>query len=439
MKDLLTTDFRNAPWWWEAAPLTESAGGTLAPSYDAVIVGSGYTGLRAALTLARAGRSVAVFDKERPGFGASRRNAGFLGRTLKWPYIDLKATKGTTHATAIYRDLSMAYESTLAFIEEEGIACHAVRCGRLIAATSAAHYAVLERELDGMKADLGLPYWMVPRARLREEMATDLYDGGAVIPDLGSLHPGLYHHGLMTRALDAGVAIFGRCEVTTIGQAGQPGRFRITAAAGETRARDVVIATNGYTPPHFAWHARRVIPFVGYMAATEPLPPALLEKQLPHRRTVIDSNLDIDFFRPAPDSPRLLFGGATANGLQDPVAIATLLHGRLRRALPDLADVRLSHVWTGQCAGTFDMMPHIGCHDGIWYGMGYNYAGVPMGSLFGLKIAQKILGLPEGTTAFEQAPFPTLPLYRGNPWFLPLAMRYFAWKDKRLARSRPAA
>ena len=216
-------------------------------------------------------------------------------------------------------------------------------------------------------------------------------------------------------------------------------RFRITTAAGQTRARDVVVATNGYTPKSLPWHARRVIPFVGYMAATEKLPPALLATLLPHRRTVIDSNLDIDFFRPAPDTPRLLFGGATANGLRDPAAIAALLHGRLARALPDLADVRLSHVWTGQCAGTFDMMPHIGCHDGIWYGMGYNFAGVPMGSFFGLKIAQRILGLPAGATAFESAAFPTLPLYRGTPWFLPLAMRYFAWKDASLARSRPAA
>jgi glycine/D-amino acid oxidase-like deaminating enzyme len=429
MKDLLTTDFRNAPYWWDAAPLAECAGGALDPSYDVVIVGSGYTGLRAALTLARTGRSVAVFDKERPGYGASRRNAGFLGRTLKKSYVDLKADKGAAYASAIYRDLMMAYDGTLAFIEEEGIDCHAVRCGRLIGATSAGHYAVLERELAGMQADLGLPYSMLPRVRLREEMATDLYDGGAIIPDLGSLHPGLYHRGLMTRALDAGVVIFGNCEVTAIGRGD---RFLVTTAAGQTRARDVVIATNGYTPRSLSWHARRVIPFVGYMAATEPLPPALLEKQLPHRRTVIDSNLDIDFFRPAPDSPRLLFGGATANGLQDPEAIASLLHGRLRRALPDLADVKLSHVWTGQCAGTFDMMPHIGCHDGIWYGMGYNFAGVPMGSFFGLKIAQKILGLPAGATAFEAAAFPTLPLYRGNPWFLPLAMRYFAWKDARL-------
>ncbi|MGE4080766.1 MAG: NAD(P)/FAD-dependent oxidoreductase, partial [Reyranella sp.] len=408
----------------------------LAPAYDVVVVGSGYTGLRAALTLARAGRSVAVFDKERPGHGASRRNAGFLGRTLKKAYVDLKATKGEAHATALYRDLAMAYESTLAFIEEEGIECHAVRCGRLVAATSPAHYAGLERELAGMQADLGLPFAMVPRARLREEMATDLYDGGAVIPDLGALHPGLYHHGLMAKALAAGVAILGNCEVTAVEPAA--GRFRVATAVGQTRARDVVIATNGYTPGNLPWHARRVIPFVGYMAATEPLPPTLLAKQLPHRRTVIDSNLDIDFFRPAPDSLRLLFGGATANGLQDPAAIAALLHGRLRRALPDLADVKLSHVWTGQCAGTFDMMPHIGCHDGIWHGMGYNFAGVPMGSFFGLRIAQRILGLPEGACAFEAAAFPTLPFYRGNPWFLPLAMRYFAWKDARLARRRPA-
>jgi len=449
MKDLLTSDFRNEPYWWEAAPLTASAAGAPAPSYDVVIVGSGYTGLRAALALARAGRSVAVFDKERPGYGASRRNAGFLGRTLKKAYVDLKAAKGAAYACAIYRDLAMAYESTLAFIEEEGIECHAVRCGRLIAATSPAHHAGLERELAGMKTDLGLPYSMVPRARLREEMATDLYDGGAIIPDLGSLHPGLYHRGLMTRALAAGVAIFGNCEVTRIERVGvEPAarpstsasgdRFRVTTAAGQTRARDVVVATNGYTPKSLPWHARRVIPFVGYMAATEPLPPALLTKQLPHRRTVIDSNLDIDFFRPAPAEPRLLFGGATANGLENPEAIADLLHGRLRRALPDLADVKLSHVWTGQCAGTFDMMPHIGCHDGIWYGMGYNFAGVPMGSFFGLKIAQKILGLPDGTCAFESAGFPTLPFYRGNPWFLSLVMRYFAFKDAKLARRRLA-
>ena len=273
-----------------------------------------------------------------PGCGASRRNAGFLGRTLKKSYVDLKAAKGAAHASAIYRDLMTAYESTLAFIAEEGIDCHAVRCGQLIAATSAAHYAEMGRELSGAKADLGLPYAMLPRARLREEMASDLYDGGAVIPDLGSLHPGLYHHGLMTRALAAGVAIFGNCR----GHRGRPRRPRQRALPCHHRRRPDARAGRGdrhqrLHAQSLSWHARRVVPFVGYMAAAEPLPPTLLAKQLPHRRTVIDSNLDIDFFRPAPAEPRLLFGGATANGLEDPEAIADLLHARLRRALPEIS------------------------------------------------------------------------------------------------------
>jgi glycine/D-amino acid oxidase-like deaminating enzyme len=105
--------------------------------------------------------------------------------------------------------------------------------------------------------------------------------------------------------------------------------------------------------------------------------------------------------------------------------------------LPDLSGVRLSHVWTGQCASTFDMMPHVGCRDGIWFGLGYNFAGVPMGSHFGVKIAQGILGLPEAHSAFGGAKFPTIPFYRGKPFFVPTAMRYFDWKDQRRAKRSP--
>ena len=72
--------------------------------------------------------------------------------------------------------------------------------------------------------------------------------------------------------------------------------------------------------------------------------------------------------------------------------------------------------------------------EGIWYALGYNFAGVPMGSYLGEKLAQKILGQPEGKTAFDIAPFPTRPFYRGNPWFVPLAMRWFRRQDRRLAK-----
>ncbi len=438
MSKYLTSDFKDQPYWWDAAPPITLNSPSLLASYEIVVVGSGYTGLRAALELARAGRSVAVFDKERAGFGASRRNAGFLGRTLKKSYVELKRTKGAPHAATVYRELDAAYQTTMAFIEHEKIDCYATRCGRLIAATSPTHYQLLNSELSEMQRDLGLPYSMVTSSDMHQEIASNVYHGGAVIPDLGSLHPGLYHLGLMSLVLQAGVSVFGETEVFSLARKSEKA-ISVVTAAGTVVARDVIVATNGYTPRHFSWHARRLIPFTGYMAATEILPESVVRKLLPHRRTTIDSNINIDFFRPAPDSSRILFGGATANGSQQAAEIAECLHPILTRVLPDLADVKLSHVWMGQCAGTFDMMPHIGCHDGIYYGLGYNFAGVPMGSYFGMKLAGKVLSRPDSHSVFEKANFPTLPFYRGAPWFLPLAMRYFERQDRRLAAKRPAA
>ena len=60
---------RNEPYWWEAAPPSLLPIKDLARRYDVVVVGAGYTGLSAALTLARAGRSVLVLDSLKPGEG----------------------------------------------------------------------------------------------------------------------------------------------------------------------------------------------------------------------------------------------------------------------------------------------------------------------------------------------------------------------------------
>jgi len=429
MQSVTPPDVKRDPWWWERAAPHPLPPAQLAARYDVAIAGSGFTGLRAALELARAGRSVVVLDREDPGSGAARRNAGYLGRTLKKSFAKLLQTRGEAYALAIYRELGEAYAGTQAFIAKEGIDCHLVRCGRFIAASKPAHYEELARDLEIMRRHLGYPFEMVPRAEQRREFASDAYHGGALIPDLASIHPGLYHRGLLERALAAGVTVAGRSEVTSVARHAGEGRVELLTEGGRLLARDAVIATNGYTPGHLAWHARRVIPFQAYMAATEELDEARLAEIIPHNRTVLDSFTNIDFFRRAPDSPRLLLGGATGSGMSGPEAIARRLHGILTRVLPQLAEVRLSHVWTGYCAGTFDLMPHVGGRDGIWHGLGYNFAGVPMGTHFGKVIADAILGRATGPSAFAQDAFPTLPLYRGRPWFVPLAMRWFDWRE----------
>ena len=54
---------KTTPYWWEAAPVQPLPERPLESRVDVAIVGAGYAGLSAAITLARAGRSVAVFDR----------------------------------------------------------------------------------------------------------------------------------------------------------------------------------------------------------------------------------------------------------------------------------------------------------------------------------------------------------------------------------------
>jgi glycine/D-amino acid oxidase-like deaminating enzyme len=183
-----------------------------------------------------------------------------------------------------------------------------------------------------------------------------------------------------------------------------------------------VVATNGYTSPAFPWLARRLMPFDAFMIATEPLPPGRIARALPNERTNLDARHNIDFVRRSPDGRQILFGGRTGSRLPTPEIAAARLRRSLARIFPDLAGVRLEHSWTGRCAGTFDLFPHIGAHQGVHYALGYCFAGVPMGTHFGRKLAHRILGDGEGATAFDALPFPTLPLYRGNAWFMPPLM-----------------
>ncbi len=457
---ILSADYREMPYWWmQAAPeeaLREAheVGGAV----DVAIVGAGVTGSVAALKLARGGASVMVFDKQDVGAGAARRNAGFLGRTLKRSIAWLEAHHGAAQAAAIYRELDEALRGLALLVEAERIDCHRRTCGRLIAANSFPHLRVLLDDLQGLKDRLGFDYDVLDRNDMRREIASDAYVGGAIVPDLGSIHPGLYHQGLVRAARSAGVRYVPRTEVHRIDGTGPQQLVR--TSAGAVTARHVIVATNGYTSPgsassglpmhalagsssddrRLSWFARRVIPFRGFAMVTEQLPRDLVSRVFPHRRTYLDTRMNIDFMRPVPGSDRILFGGMTGSSVESTRELSARLHARMVRALPDLAGVKIGFGWTGHCAGTFDFMPHIGERDGIHFALGYNFAGLPIGTHFGTKLARRILGQEGADSVFERASFPGHRLYRGsasgNAWFVPLAMRVFDWKDARLA-ARP--
>jgi len=159
----------------------------------------------------------------------------------------------------------------------------------------------------------------------------------------------------------------------------------------------------------------------------------VMDRLMPKRRTVFDSRKILYYYGPSPDDTRIVFGGRVAFSETDPRVSAPRLHHAMTQLFPELKDAKISHSWMGFVAYTFDKLPHIGARDGLHYTMGYCGSGVPMATYLGHKVALRVLGSPEGATAFDDLPFQTRPLYYGNPWFLAGALMYYRCLD-RLAR-----
>ncbi|HVJ44120.1 MAG TPA: FAD-binding oxidoreductase [Dongiaceae bacterium] len=423
----LPTSTEDKPFWWRAAPRPVLPQATLPARADIAVIGSGITGLVAAIHLAKAGRHVAVFDQGEIGSGASSRNAGFVGRTLKYGFGDLQSKHGTAHAVTVYREMQLAFDSVAQTIAAFGIDCDYQTHGRLVLANTPKQYDEIVAEYRLRQQHLGNTFEAVDKSDLQREIASDRYYGGVVVPDMAALHPGKYHQGLFQAAQAAGVAFYPRTQIASLRRSGTT--WQLAAADGaKIVAQQVLLATNGYSGRLFPWLQRRLIPFDAWMIATAELDPALMAKLLPAHRTYIDNNMNIDFLRRSPDGKRVLFGGKTGTKSTLPV-MARRLAGELRAILPDLAATDIDDVWTGRCAATFDLLPHLGQIEGLHYAVGYCFAGVPMGTHFGRLIANRLLGEGAQTSVFADKPFPTMPLYTGNTWFVPAMMRYYDWKD----------
>src|SRR5215472_13825229 len=92
-RSLFADNFKTEPYWWEDVP-RPTGSPALPPRCDVAIVGSGYTGLAAAIELARGGRHVVVLDAEDVGWGCSTRNGGQVSTSIKPSFAELKALHG---------------------------------------------------------------------------------------------------------------------------------------------------------------------------------------------------------------------------------------------------------------------------------------------------------------------------------------------------------
>lgn len=426
--DIWLPGWSDSPLWLDQLGPASGTPGTLPETTDVLIVGSGYTGLNAAIETARGGRATLVVEAAEPGHGCSTRNGGQVGTSVKPSLGRLTGRFGAARARAIRDEGKASLEWIEDRIRAEGIDCAFRRNGRFHAAHSGAAYEGLAGEAARLRRDDGIEAHMVPRSDQHSELGTDFYHGGIVFPRHAALDPARYHRGLLRAAQSAGAEVVSGCEVLAIDR--QAGGFAVRTAKGTVQARDVIVATNGYTGGLSRWLRRRVIPIGSYIIATEPLPAGLADRLFPTDRVISDARKIVYYYRATPDRRRVLFGGRVSANETDPKISGPRLYRDMCRIFPDLRGTRISHSWMGTVAYTFDDLIHTGTHDGVHYALGYCGSGVAMASYLGMRTGQKVLGLAAGRTGFDDLPFPTRPLYTGNPWFLPPLVAWYRWRDR---------
>lgn len=423
---------KSTPIWWEDAPPVSTVAKPVPATCDVAIVGAGYTGLSAATTLARAGRDVQVFDKMRAGEGASSRNGGIASGNLRPSLQEMMRRFGEARALAMQAEAKAAREDLVQFIAQEKIACDFTLTGRFTGASSPDQYERLQREAELLARTLGIEAYALDRTRQRDALGTDYYWGGLVRMDIGGLQPAKLLAGMLRLANAAGATVHGETAVKSIVPTDRG--FDIETARGKIRARDVIVATNGYTDAANRWLRRRLVPVASCVIATEPLSANLMRTLMPKAYMCGETRKLHYYYRPSPDGRRILFGGR-GGSLGDASVSAT---PRLKRALvdifPELDGTGVTHSWYGYVAMSRDMVPRIFSHDGVHYAAGYCGSGVVWARWAGQKAALKVLGVEQGRSALDFRPPRAIPLYAGKPWFMPALFAWYELQDRLGAR-----
>src|SRR5258707_1433427 len=166
--------------WLDPVEMPVPAPPPFPESLAVAVIGSGFTGLSAARTLAKSGARVAVFDAETVGWGASSRNGGMVLTGLKLPATTLIARYGKEATAKMYAASLESIDFVEKLVREENIACDFARSGHLEVACKAKHFDDFRRGADEIARHFNHQQRLVPKNQLQSEIGSAIYHGGLV-------------------------------------------------------------------------------------------------------------------------------------------------------------------------------------------------------------------------------------------------------------------
>jgi glycine/D-amino acid oxidase-like deaminating enzyme len=416
----------HAPFWTEATPPPSLGRSTLPPTADVAVVGSGVTGLAAARRLAAAGREVVVLEASTLGAGASAINGGMTTYGLKISAAEALARYGERLGRELWQASLDAVDLVERIVGEEHIDCAHARPGSACLGSTERDRRRFAESAAWMERELGFPLQLVTGEEMGAVIGSRRFSAALVDRFSAGCDPARYLYGLARSVTGAGAALVEHAEVTSVER--RHAGLELATSRGWLRAGEVLLATNGYTGTWLPALRRRVVPIGSYIVTTEPLPPETAARLIPGARMLWTSRRLLNYFRLTPDNRLLMGGRQNLSTDLDLAESARVLRSTVVRFFPELAEVPLTHSWTGKLGVTFDQLPHIGRIDGMWYALGYSGHGLALGTYLGHEVGGLITGEVE-RSAFAEVAHPTRWYYRQRPWFVPAAARLYRVLD----------
>lgn len=393
---------------------------------DVVIVGGGFTGLSAAVHLAKAGGNVVLVEAHRFGDGASGRNGGQLGTGQRAWAEELEAEYGFSRAKALF---DLAEEAKAHLLEFAAV--NKIEIDYMPGQMSVAHK---QRYVDDYKAHaeimanrFGYPHITFMDAKeTAERLGSTRYFGGTRDTGTGHIHPLKLVIGTAKVAAQAGAQLFEQTRATAIASVG--GKVRVTTPKGTISAEKCLIGVNAHGGTLEPISAAHIMPIGSFIGATVPLGDSNV---LPGGEAVDDSRFVVRYFRKSTDG-RLLFGGREIYAVNDPKDIHVHIRRQIAELYPDLRDVEITHGWGGYVGITMprkpfvrEVMPNV-----ISVG-GYSGHGVMLSNFFGKLYAETVAGNRDRLRLIEDLNIPAFP--GGRRLRAPLlffALNWYALRDR---------
>ncbi len=385
-------------WASSAAPDVQATALQGDRAVDVLIVGAGFTGCAAALSLALRGVRVAVLEAKTVGWGASGRTGGQVIPGLKYDPDELEAMFGAELGARMVQAAGAVGDEVFGLIERHAIACDAQRNGWLQPAYSTRSLDLALRRCDSWQRR-GANVVAVDRSRMAQLLGTDHYLGGWEDRRAGHVQPLSYVRGLAFAAQRAGAEIY--IDSPALSLSKQGAKWQVACAHGAVAASQVLIATNGYTDGLWPGLRRTVVPMMSYQAATVPIAAALGQSILPEGQAASDTRRLLWYFRRDAHG-RLIMGGRGPYRENQGAADDQHVRTAVNRLFPQLRNTPFEFHWAGRVAMTQDHIPHLNQLDrGVWAALGYNGRGVGMATLLGRLLADLACGV-----AAKDLPFP---------------------------------